>query len=255
MFTVDVRTGSVRALVQTKEKEEYAEASPDGRRVAFVRGSDLFVVDVAHRQGDAPDPERIRHAAQRQARLGLRGGARLAHRPGVPLVAGLEGDRLPPAGPGARTHASRSWTSCRCATRSSGSATRRRAPRTRSSASASWASTRTAARVRSACSRSTPDDVYVLPQLGWTPDSRGVAFQHMNRAQSELELRLLPVPASPARAARGAAHGPHRALEDLGQHLRRRHASSRTAGASCGSPSATASRTSTSATWRAPAGP
>ncbi len=43
----------------------------------------------------------------------------------------------------------------------------------------------------------TPDDVYVLPQLGWTPDSRNVAFQHLNRAQNELELRLLPVPSSP----------------------------------------------------------
>ena len=43
----------------------------------------------------------------------------------------------------------------------------------------------------------TPDDVYVLPQLGWTPDSRQVAFQHLNRAQNELELRLLPVPSSP----------------------------------------------------------
>ena len=37
----------------------------------------------------------------------------------------------------------------------------------------------------------------MLPQLGFTPDSRGVAFQHLNRAQSELELRLLPVPESP----------------------------------------------------------
>ncbi len=42
-----------------------------------------------------------------------------------------------------------------------------------------------------------PDDVYVLPQLGWTADSRHVAFQHMNRAQDQLELRLLPVPSSP----------------------------------------------------------
>ena len=64
------------------------------------------------------------------------------------------------------------------------------------------ASTRTAARARSACVSFDPDDVYVLPQLGWTPDSRGVAFQHLNRAQNELELRLLPVPASPRRAAR-----------------------------------------------------
>jgi dipeptidyl-peptidase-4 len=47
VFTVDVRAGTVKALVQTKEKEAYAEASPDGRRVAFVRANDLFVVDVA----------------------------------------------------------------------------------------------------------------------------------------------------------------------------------------------------------------
>ena len=47
IFTVDVRTGAVRALVQTPETEEYAEASPDGARVAFVRKSDLWVVDVA----------------------------------------------------------------------------------------------------------------------------------------------------------------------------------------------------------------
>ena len=36
-----------------------------------------------------------------------------------------------------------------------------------------------------------------MPQLGWTPDSRNVAFQHLNRAQNELELRLLPGPARP----------------------------------------------------------
>ena len=43
-----------------------------------------------------------------------------------------------------------------------------------------------------------PEDVYVLPQLGWTPDSGSVAFQQMNRAQDELELRLVPVPSSAA---------------------------------------------------------
>ena len=47
VFTVDVRTAAVRALVRTPEKEEFAEASPDGKRVAFVRKGDLWVVDVA----------------------------------------------------------------------------------------------------------------------------------------------------------------------------------------------------------------
>ena len=177
------------------------------------------------RPGDPPHPGRLRHAAQRQARLGLRGGARLALRPGVPLVARLA--RRSPTCSSTRRACppSPSSTSCPSATRSSGSATRRPAPRTRSSASASSASTRTARPGPSGSSRSTPDDVYVLPQLGWTPDSRSVAFQHLNRAQNELELRLLPVPGLAARAARHAAHGPHRALEGLGQHLRRRRAS------------------------------
>ena len=44
---VDVRTGAVRALVETPDTEEHAEASPDGKRVAFVRKGDLWVVEVA----------------------------------------------------------------------------------------------------------------------------------------------------------------------------------------------------------------
>ncbi len=52
-----------------------------------------------HRQGDPPHPGRLRHPPQRKARLGLRGGAGLPRRPGVPLVAGLPGDRLPAARP------------------------------------------------------------------------------------------------------------------------------------------------------------
>ena len=71
----------------------------------------------------------------------------------------------------------------------------------------------------------TPDDVYVLPQLAWTPDSRNVAFQHLNRAQNELR----PSPAAGAvlarRAARRAPDRAHRALDDLAQHVRPRPAS------------------------------
>jgi dipeptidyl-peptidase-4 len=83
-----------------------------------------------------------------------------------------------------------------------------------------------------------PDDVYVLPQLGWTPDSRGVAFQHLNRAQNELELRLLSVPASP--------HEPLGASRTL--LTERSKAWVNTFGAP-------RFRTSTSATWPARAGP
>ena len=173
------------------------------------------------RAPDAADEERLGDAAQRAARLGLRGGARLAHRTGVRVVARLAADRVPAARPVARAHASRSSTSSRCATRSRW----QRYPK----AGAPNAVLRLGVvglgpdgtpgpeRLVSF----TPDDVYVLPQLGFTPDSRHVAFQHMNRAQNELELRLLPVPEAPDAPLGAAAHRAHRALEDVGQSLRR----------------------------------
>ena len=121
------------------------------------------------RPGNAPDPERLRHAAERQARLGLRGGARLAHRPVVRLVAGLAGRSPTSSWTRRACPPSRSSTSCRSATRSSGSTTRRRARRTRSSASASWASTRTAARDRSASSPSRPTTSTCCPSSAGRP--------------------------------------------------------------------------------------
>ena len=196
VFTVDLRTGATRALVQTKEKEEYAEASPDGRRVAFVRGSDLFVVDVAtgretrlteggsetllngkldwvyeeelaSRTGQAfvwsPDSKAIAYLQLDQTRV-----------PSFPIVDflpvrnELEWQRYPKAGaPNAIVRVG--------------------------VVGLEMDGTPGPPRLLSF----DPDDVYVLPQLAWTPDSRHVAFQHLNRAQSELDLRLLPVPVSP----------------------------------------------------------
>src|SRR5262249_32304426 len=43
-----------------------------------------------------------------------------------------------------------------------------------------------------------PDDAYVVPELAWSPDSRTLAFQHVNREQNTLQLRMASVPASPA---------------------------------------------------------
>jgi dipeptidyl-peptidase 4 len=196
IFTVDVRSATVRALVQTPETEEYAEASPDGRRVAFVRQSDLWVVDVAtaretrltrsgsetllngkldwvyeeelaSRSGQAylwsPDSRAIAYLQLDQSRV-----------PAFPIVDFLpvrnevEWQRYPEAGaPNAVVRVGV------VAFAKDGSPGPERLV------------------------SFTPDDVYVLPQLGWTPDSRQVAFQHLNRAQSELELRLLPVGSSP----------------------------------------------------------
>jgi dipeptidyl-peptidase-4 len=196
VYTVDVRTGAVRPLVKTPEAEEYPEASPDGSRVAFVRKSDLFVVDVAtgretrltrggsetllngkldwvyeeelaSRSGQAflwsPDSRSIAYLQLDQSRV-----------PTFPIVDfvpvrnEVQWQRYPKAG----------------------------APNSivrLGVISLDQDGTPGPERLLSF----TPDDVYVLPQLGWTPDSRNVAFQHLNRAQNELELRLLPVPSRP----------------------------------------------------------
>ena len=196
VFTVDVRTAAVRALVQTPDTEEYAEASPDGTRVAFVRKSDLWVVDVAtgretrltrggsdtvlngkldwvyeeelaSRSGQAylwsPDSRSIAYLQLDQSRV-----------PTFPIVDFLpvrnevEWQRYPEAGaPNAIVRVGVVGLA------KDGSPGPER------------------------LLSFTPDDVYVLPQLGFTPDSRHVAFQHLNRAQNELELRLLPVGPSP----------------------------------------------------------
>jgi dipeptidyl-peptidase-4 len=196
LFTVDVRTAAVTPLVRTKQKEEYAEASPDGRRVAFVRGNDLYVVErqtgretrltqggsdtllngrldwvyeeeLASRSGQAfvwsPDSKAIAYLQLDQARV-----------PTFPIVDFLpvrnevEWQRYPKAGaPNAIVRLG--------------------------VVGLEKDGTPGPERLVSF----EPDDVYVLPQLAWTRDSRHLAFQHLNRAQNELELRLLPVPASP----------------------------------------------------------
>jgi dipeptidyl-peptidase-4 len=187
----------VRALVQTKEEELHVEASPDGRSVAFVRGNDLFVVDVASgretrltqggsetllngkldwvyeeelasRTGQAyvwsPDSKAIAYLQLDQTRVPTFPIVDM-----IPVRNEVEWQRYPKAGaPNAVVRL--------------GVAGIDRDGRPGPARLVSF----------------TPDDIYILPQLGWTPDSRNVAFQHMNRAQNQLELRLLPVPQSPA---------------------------------------------------------
>jgi dipeptidyl-peptidase-4 len=196
IFVADVRTGSVRALVRTPEEEEYAEASPDGTKVAFLRGSDLWVVDVASgrqarlTKGGSETLLNGRLDWVYEEELASRSGQAYAWAPDSRTIAYLQLDqsRVP-------TFPIVDFLPVRNEVRW------QRYPK----AGAPNAIVRLGVvglgrdgspgpeRLVSF----TPDDVYVLPQLGFTPDSRHVAFQHMNRAQNELELRLLPVPESP----------------------------------------------------------
>ena len=199
MFTVDVRTGSVKALVQTKEKEEYPEASPDGRRVAFVRKSDLFVVDVATgketrlTQGGSDTLLNGRLDWVYEEELAPRTGQAFVWSPDSKAIAYLQLDQ-------ARVPTFPIVDFLPVRTRSSGSATRRPARPTPIARVGVVGLEKDGSAGPERLVSFDPDDVYLLPQLAWTPDSRSVAFQHLNRAQNELELRLLPVPVSPREA-------------------------------------------------------
>jgi dipeptidyl-peptidase-4 len=198
VFTVDVATGTVHALVRTpEEEEECAEASPDGRRVAFVRGGDLYVVDVASGRetrlttsgSDALLNGRLDWVYEEE--LGSRQGQAFAWAPDSRAIAYLQLDqsRVPtfPIVDFLPVRNEVAW---------------QRYP----TAGAPNAVVRLGVvgigkdgspgpeRLLSF----EPDDVYVAPQLSWTPDSRGLAFQLLDRAQDRLDLRLVAVPDSPA---------------------------------------------------------
>jgi dipeptidyl-peptidase-4 len=194
---VNPHDGTARALTRTPEKEEFPEFSPDGKRVAFVRSGDLYLVEIASgretrltrtgsdtilngrldwvyeeelasRSGQAyewsPDSRAIAYIQLDQARV-----------PTFPIVDfipvrnAVQLQRYPKAG------------------------NANSIPRV-GVVGLSREGTPGPERLLSF----TPDDTYVVPDLAWTPDSRAVAFSQLNREQNALQLRLLPVPESPA---------------------------------------------------------
>lgn len=47
LYVLDTRTATFRRLTRTQESEDLPRLSPDGSRVAFARGRDLYVIEVA----------------------------------------------------------------------------------------------------------------------------------------------------------------------------------------------------------------
>jgi dipeptidyl-peptidase-4 len=197
LFLVEARSGSVRALTRTAETEEFPEFSPDGKRVAFVRKNDLYVIDVA----SGSEAHLTRSGSETvlngrldwvyEEELASRSGKAYAWAPNSRAIAFLQLDqaRVP-------TFPIVDFLPVR------NEVTLQRYPK----AGAPNAIVRVGVvgfaddlvpgpeRLLSF----DPDDMYVVPDLAWTPDSKTLAFQWMNRAQTELELRFLPVPNAPA---------------------------------------------------------
>jgi dipeptidyl-peptidase-4 len=196
VYLVDARTGAFRALVKTPTFEEFPTASPDGRRVAFVRENDLYTVDVRTGEetrltttgSDIVLNGRLDWVYEEE--LGDRDGQAFVWAPGSRAIAYLQLDQSPvprfPIVDFLPVQNEVTWQ--RYPTAGTANSVVRLgvvgidkhgAPGPERVVSAGTA------------------DHYLAPQLAWTPNSRGVAFQQINRRQDELQLRLLAVPDEP----------------------------------------------------------
>lgn len=194
LYTVDVETGLVNELVTSNAEEEFASLSPDGSRVAFVRGSDLYVVDVRSRretrlsQGGSETLLNGRLDWVYEEELASRSGRAFLWSPDSRRIGYLQLDQASvdrfPIVDFLKNPNEVFWQ--RYPTPGGANPVVR-------VGIATLAKDGTAGPERLL---SVPADAYVLPQLAWTPDSRGLAFQQLNRAQNELLLRLLPAPES-----------------------------------------------------------
>ncbi len=192
---VDPATGAVRALVRTPVTEEFAEFSPDGRRIAFTRKGDLFLVEVAsgrevqltHSGSETVLNGRLDWVYEEE--LASRAGKAYAWAPDSRAIAYVQLDQARvPTFPIVDFLVPRNETLVQRYPRPGDP---NAIPRL-GVVGLGPDGTPGPERLVSV----EPDDAYLVPELSWQPDSRGVAFQHVNREQNELQLRLLPVPES-----------------------------------------------------------
>ncbi|HSB61529.1 MAG TPA: DPP IV N-terminal domain-containing protein, partial [Vicinamibacteria bacterium] len=206
LYLVEARSAAVRRLTRTPEAEEFPELSPDGKRVAFVRGNDLHVTDLASGREarlTGSGSETVLNGRLDwvyEEELASRSGRAYAWAPGSHAIAYLQLDqaRVP-------TFPIVDFLPAR------NEVTLQRYPKAGRPNSVVRVGVvgfgEDLAPGPERLLSFDPDDVYVVPDLAWSPDSRTVAFQWLNRAQNELQLRFLPVP-----GAAGAPLGPPRTV-------------------------------------------
>jgi dipeptidyl-peptidase-4 len=179
--------------VTGEAEEEYATPSPDGKRVAFVRSGDLYVADVKTGR-----ETRLTHTGSEtllngrldwvyEEEMGGRSGRAFAWAPNSRALAYLQLDQSPiepfPIVDFLPVQNSVAW---------------QRYPKAGTPNSivrlgVVGIDKKGVAGPERLVSVDN-EDHYIAPQLAWTPDSRHVVFQHLNRAQDTLQLRLLLVP-------------------------------------------------------------
>jgi dipeptidyl-peptidase-4 len=191
VYLVDIEDSTARALVRTPEREEVPAASPDGKRVAFVRDGDLFVVDLKSGEetrltdtgSDALLNGRLDWVYEEE--LGGRKGDAFAWSPDSTSIAFLQLDQAKvqtfPIVDFRPVPSEVTWQ-------------RYPTPGTTNATARLGVVTLGRGRPVVRLAAVSPEDAYVAPQIGWTPDSRNVVFQQIDRAQKALQLRLLPVP-------------------------------------------------------------
>jgi len=205
LFVVDVARKSARGLVLTPEEEEFAAWSPNGRRVAFVRKNDLYVIDVASgretrlTQSGSETVLNGRLDWVYEEELGARTGRAFAWAPDSRKIAYLQLDQARvPTFPIVDFLPLQNLVSAQ------------RYPKPGDPNAIVRVGVVGIEGGPERLVSFTPDDLYVVPDLAWSPDSSTLAFQQLNREQNELQLRVLTVPD----ATNGLLGGPRTVLTE-----------------------------------------
>jgi dipeptidyl-peptidase-4 len=177
-------------LTDSRDKDEFPSFSPDGTRVAFVRKSNLFVVDAKNRQETELTRDGTEHVLNGrldwvyEEELSAHGGKAYEWAPNSQAIAFLRLDenRVP-------AYPLVDFLSMPHALLESQRYPNPGDPNSVPSVHVVGLDGRETATVTFEAN----DDLYVVPELSWLPDSSKVAYEILNREQTHLEVRLLGV--------------------------------------------------------------
>jgi dipeptidyl-peptidase-4 len=181
-----------RRITQTAEAEQYAEFSPDGRRLAYARGGDLYAFDLEQRRewqlttGGGPNVTSGTLDWVYEEELASRNGKAYLWAPNGRAIGYLRLDDAPVT---RVTHID-ALAPERPPFFQSFPMPGEALPSPTLGVVLFDAQGRPGHEIVTGLPR---DMAYLLPPLAWTPDSRRLAYQTLDRSQRRLEMRLLDV--------------------------------------------------------------